>query len=209
FTKKYPKISFHLHPVMSASRDQISKGYADFSIIAHEIGCDKELIALPAYLWTLSLVVPPDHPLAHISKPTLAQLCEYPILSYESGATGRQVQDEVFEAAGLTPSYYMTVMDAGVIRRYVELGFGIGIISSLVADDPDATGLVSINLEHLFKPCPAQICFSKSILLQNYMYDFISSFSPHLTKEVIQSVMLQPTSEHIAQLLAEVELPIY
>ena len=100
FTKKYPKISFHLHPVMSASKEQISKGYSDFSIVAHEIGFDKELIALPAYLWTLSLVVPQDHPLAKVKKPTLEQLCHYPILSYESGATGRQVQDEVFQAAG-------------------------------------------------------------------------------------------------------------
>lgn len=83
FTKKYPKISFHLHPVMSASKEQISKGYSDFSIVAHEIGFDKELIALPAYLWTLSLVVPQDHPLAKVKKPTLEQLCHYPILSYE------------------------------------------------------------------------------------------------------------------------------
>lgn len=209
FTKKYPKISFHLHPVMSASKEQISKGYSDFSIVAHEIGFDKELIALPAYLWTLSLVVPQDHPLARVKKPTLEQLCQYPVLSYESGATGRQVQDDAFQAAGLSPSYYMTVMDAGVIKRYVELGFGIGIISSLVANDTDSPGLVSINLEHLFKPCPAQICFSKSILLQNYMYDFISSFSPHLTKEMIQNVMQQPTQARIDELMAGVELPIY
>ena len=78
FTKKYPKISFHLHPVMSASKEQISKGYSDFSIVAHEIGFDKELIALPAYLWTLSLVVPQDHPLAKVKKPTLEQLCTTP-----------------------------------------------------------------------------------------------------------------------------------
>ena len=111
FTKKYPKISFHLHPVMSATKEQISKGYSDFSIVAHEIGFDKELIALPAYLWTLSLVVPQEHPMAKVKKPTLEQLCQYPILSYESGATGRQVQDKVFQAAGLTPNYYMTVME--------------------------------------------------------------------------------------------------
>ena len=103
----------------------------------------------------------------------------------------------------------MTVMDAGVIKRYVELGFGIGIISSLVANDHDAPSLVAINLEHLFEPCPAQLCFSKSILLQNYMYDFISSFSPHLTKEMIQNVMQQPTQARIDELLVGVELPVY
>ncbi|TNI69223.1 transcriptional regulator, partial [Aeromonas salmonicida] len=187
----------------------ISKGYSDFSIVAHEIGFDKDLIVLPAYLWTLSLVVPKDHPLTRVKRPTLEQLCDYPILSYESGATGRKVQDEAFETAGLTPNYYMTVMDAGVIKRYVELGFGIGIISSLVANDTDAPDLVAINLEHLFTPCPAYLCFSKSILLQNYMYDFITTFSPHLTKEVIQNVMQQPTQARIDELFQEVVLPVY
>lgn len=104
FTKKYPKISFHLHPVMSATKEQISKGYSDFSIVAHEIGFDKELIALPAYLWTLSLVVPQDHPLAKVKKPTLEQLCQYPILSYESGATGARCRTGCSRPPGSPPT---------------------------------------------------------------------------------------------------------
>ncbi|KKD62043.1 transcriptional regulator [Grimontia sp. AD028] len=210
FTKKYPNINFHLHPTLPLqTKGVISKGHSDFSIVAHDIGADNDLIQLPAYLWTMGLVVPEDHPLADVRKPTLKQLSEYPILSYEPGSTGRQVQDEAFRRAGINPNYFMTVMDADVIKRYVQLGFGIGIISTLAARDIENTGLTYINLDHLFEPCNAWICFSKDILLQNYMYDFLMSFSPHLTKTLMESVLMQNSSEKVDKLFEGLELPVY
>ncbi|EOD79234.1 putative cys regulon transcriptional activator [Grimontia indica] len=210
FTKKYPNINFHLHPTLPLqTKGVISKGHSDFSIVAHDIGADNDLIQLPAYLWTMGLVVPEGHPLADVRKPTLKQLSEYPILSYEPGSTGRQVQDEAFRRAGINPNYFMTVMDADVIKRYVQLGFGIGIISTLAARDIENTGLTYINLDHLFEPCNAWICFSKDILLQNYMYDFLMSFSPHLTKTLMESVLMQNSSEKVDKLFEGLELPVY
>ncbi|USH01542.1 LysR family transcriptional regulator [Grimontia kaedaensis] len=210
FTKKYPNINFHLHPTLPLqTKGVISKGHSDFSIVAHDIGADNDLIQLPAYLWTMGLVVPEDHPLADVRKPTLKQLSEYPILSYEPGSTGRQVQDEAFRRAGINPNYFMTVMDADVIKRYVQLGFGIGIISTLAARDIENTGLTYINLDHLFEPCNAWICFSKDILLQNYMYDFLMSFSPHLTKTLMESVLMQNSSDKVDKLFEGLELPVY
>ncbi|WP_325893304.1 LysR substrate-binding domain-containing protein [Grimontia sp. NTOU-MAR1] len=210
FTKKYPNINFHLHPTLPLqTKGVISKGHSDFSIVAHDIGADNDLIQLPAYLWTMGLVVPEEHPLADVRKPTLKQLSEYPILSYEPGSTGRQVQDEVFSRASINPNYFMTVMDADVIKRYVQLGFGIGIISTLAARDIENTGLTYINLDHLFEPCNAWICFSKDILLQNYMYDFLMSFSPHLTKTLMESVLMQNSSEKVDKLFEGLELPVY
>ncbi|RXJ73638.1 transcriptional regulator [Veronia nyctiphanis] len=211
FTQKYPNINFHLHPTMPLqTKGVISKGHSDFSIVAHDVGMDNDLVMLPAYLWTLGLVVPEDHPLAEIDQPSLEQLSEYPILSYEPSATGRQVQDAAFADAGVTPNYFMTVMDADVIKRYVQLGFGIGIISTLAARDIDNTGLKYINLDHLFEPCKAWICFSKDILLQNYMYDFLSSFSPHLTKSLMENVLMQQqSSEKLERLFDGIELPVY
>ncbi|AMG31456.1 transcriptional regulator [Grimontia hollisae] len=210
FTKKYPNINFHLHPTLPLqTKGVISKGHSDFSIVAHDIGADNDLIQLPAYRWTMGLVVPEDHPLAVVRKPTLKQLSEYPILSYEPGSTGRQVQDETFQRAGITPNYFMTVMDADVIKRYVQLGFGIGIVSTLAAKDIENSGLTYINLDHLFEPCNAWICFSKDILLQNYMYDFLTSFSPHLTKTLMESVLMQNSSDKVDKLFEGLELPVY
>lgn len=210
FTKKYPNINFHLHPTLPLqTKGVISKGHSDFSIVAHDIGADNDLIQLPAYRWTMGLVVPEAHPLAVVRKPTLKQLSEYPILSYEPGSTGRQVQDETFQRAGITPNYFMTVMDADVIKRYVQLGFGIGIVSTLAAKDIENSGLTYINLDHLFEPCNAWICFSKDILLQNYMYDFLTSFSPHLTKTLMESVLMQNSSDKVEKLFEGLELPVY
>ncbi|MGL5949227.1 MAG: LysR substrate-binding domain-containing protein [Aeromonas sp.] len=209
FTQQHPKISFHLHPLPAHNHDPLPKGYADFSIVAHQVAPDKELICLPAYLWTLSLVVPPAHPLAECREVRLEQLADYPILTYEQGARGREVLDAAFAAQGLTPHYYMTVMDAGVIKRYVELGFGIGVIASLAANDVDGCELVTIKLEHLLAPCPAHICFSKSLLLQNYMYDFLHSFAPHLTRVRLEPLMQAPHQARLASWLEDVSLPIY
>ncbi|WWE59279.1 LysR substrate-binding domain-containing protein [Parasalinivibrio latis] len=210
FTRKYPRISFHLQPTLPANEKfKLSKGYADFSIVAQEIPFDKDLITLPAYLWTLSLVVPENHPLTQIDKPTLQDLAQYPILSYEQGAIGRNVQDQTFARAGLEPHYHMTMMDADIIKRYVELGMGIGIIASLAARDIGNMKITHINLDHLLEPCKAWLCFSKDILLQDYMYDFISTFSPHLTKEVMEMVLMQPTQEKIDLLVQDLEMPVY
>ncbi|MCC4796508.1 LysR substrate-binding domain-containing protein [Enterovibrio norvegicus] len=210
FTQKYPNINFHLQPTLPLqTKGVISKGHSDFSIVAHDIGADNDLIVLPAYLWTLGLVVPDSHPLADVKMPTLKQLAEYPILSYEPGSTGRQTQDEAFARVGISPNYFMTVMDADVIKRYVQLGFGIGIISTLAARDIENSGLTYINLDHLFAPSNAWICFSKDILLQNYMYDFLTSFSPHLTKTLMENVLMQNSSDKVDKLFDGLELPVY
>ncbi len=211
FTQKYPNINFHLHPTLPLQvKGIISKGHSDFSIVAHDIGLDNDLIQVPAYRWTLGLVVPKDHPLAHVSKPTLKQLAHYPLLSYEPGSTGRETQDAAFSKAGIEPNYFMTVMDADVIKRYVELGVGIGIISTLAAKDIENTQLTYINLDHLFSPSNAWICFSKDILLQNYMYDFLISFSPHLTKSLMEKVLQKSNGDDkIGNLFKNIKLPIY
>jgi LysR family cys regulon transcriptional activator len=210
FTQKYPKIALNLQPTLPVkAKGSISKGHSDFSIIAHNIGFDTDLIVLPAYLWGLSLVVPADHPLVHQPHFTLHDLAQYPLLSYEQGSTGRMTQDVAFEDAGLDPFYFMTVMDADVIKRYVELGLGIGIVSSLAANDIEHRPLACLDLSHLFEPSKAWLCFSKDIFLKNYMYDFISSFSPHLTKSVVETVFALSNQDQIDEMFSDISLPLY
>jgi len=210
FTKRHPKINFNLHPTLpSQAKGGISRGYSDFSIVAHDVGVDSDLIVLPAYLWTLGLVVPNDHPLASIEKPTLDDLAQSPILTYEQGASGRECVNNAFDKVNITPQYFMTTMDADVIKRYVELGFGIGIISSLAAKDIEHMQLKYIDISHLLNPCSAWICFSKDVILQNYMYDFLGSFSPHLTKALMEEVLMHSNSSCINDMFKDIKLPIY
>lgn len=210
FTKRHPNVNFNLHSTLpSVMQGGISKGHADFSIVAQYVAPDPDLIILPAYLWTLSLVLPFDHPLASVEKPTLEQISQYPLLSYEPGATGRDMVDQTLLEYGYNAKYFMTAMDAGLIKRYVELGFGIGIIASVAAKDIENMPLKCISLEHIFEPCKAWICFSKDVILQNYMYDFLNAFSPHLTKELMENILKNSNSDYIEKLLGDMELPVY
>ncbi len=210
FVEKYPKIALHMFQTAPQQISQaIPKGYSDFSIVAQSLSPDSDLVKLPCYLWNLSLVVPKDHALSKIDKPTLAQLAEYSIVTYDLGATGRETQDEAFNNAGLAPKISMTATDADVVKTYVGLGFGIGIISSLSAKDQTHQGLVVIDASHLFKPSSATIFFKKGIFLQSYMYDFIEQFAPHLTKAVVQEACFANNPAEIEKMFAEKDLPVY
>ncbi|MFC3023694.1 LysR substrate-binding domain-containing protein [Vibrio zhugei] len=210
FTKRYPNVNFNLFPTIpSDSRGGISKGHTDFSIVAQVVAPDSDLIVLPAYLWRMGMVVHKDHPLAKVRQPTAEQIAQHPLLSYEPGATGRECLDKAMREAGCEPKYFMSAMDADVIKRYVNLNFGVGIISNLAATDITNTDLVYINLDHLLDPCKAWICFSKDVILHNYMYDFLGSFSPHLTKQLMEEVIANSAPSRINTLFKEIELPVY
>lgn len=210
FTKRYPSVNFNLYPtVPSDTRGGISKGHTDFSIVAQIVAPDTDLIVLPAYLWRMGAVVHKDHPLAKIDKPTLHQIAEYPLLSYEPGATGRECIDDAMRDAGCTPKYFMSAMDADVIKRYVNLNFGVGILSNLAATDIANTNMKYINLDHLLEPCKAWICFSKDVILHNYMYDFLGSFAPHLTKSLMEEVLANSNPTKIENLFKNIQLPVY
>ncbi|MGB2079879.1 MAG: LysR substrate-binding domain-containing protein [Vibrio sp.] len=190
FVKKYPQITFHIGAVQPDKEGSlIKKGHSDFSIVAQDVKPESDLVILPAYLWGLSLVVPKDHPLAQKSDVTLADISEYPIISYETGSTGKLVQEAAFAAQGLDPSYFMTVMDVDVILKYVNMGFGVGIVARVAANNIHDDNLVSIDLEGLLPLCNAWICFSRNIFLQRHTYDFIEHFCPHLTREVMENIV--------------------
>ncbi len=210
FVNKYPRISFHLAPaLLNSTGSQINKGDSDFSIVAQVVQKEKDLIILPAYKWTLSLMVPKDHPLNDGRIVTLEDLCDFPLISYEEGATGRISQDAAFLKSGLTPNYFMTVMDIEVIKRYVELGLGIGIIATIASNDIDGKKMICIPLKHLFLPSDAWFCFSKNILFKNYMYDFIEDFLPHLSKEVMEKISGGLSEDEINAICNDFKLPIY
>jgi len=206
--RKYPNVEIHLYPSVGPD-DAMKKGNYDLSIIAQEINPDHDFLAIPAYLWTLSLILPKSHPLADGRTITLADLASYPLLSYEHGATGRLSQDIEFAKAGLKPDYFMMVMDADVIKKYVDLDFGIGIIATLAAEDVDSDKMCSIPLSHLFKPSAAWLCFNKNIYLQGYMFEFIENFAPQLTKETMESIIYCKHPEQLAAIYDNLKLPVY
>jgi LysR family cys regulon transcriptional activator len=189
FKEAYPKVSLHLH---QGSPPQIAKlaaeGQADFAIATEAMEHFHQLVMLPCYHWNRSILVRPDHPLAQKTRVSLEDIAAFPIITYTFGFTGRSKLDQAFAAHGLHPDVVLTAVDADVIKTYVRLGLGVGITATMAYDPKQDADLVRLSADHLFEPSTTHIGFRRGMFLRGYMYDFISLFAPHLTRDLIDEV---------------------
>jgi LysR family cys regulon transcriptional activator len=194
FRQLYPQVTLHLH---QGSPRQIAQmlldGEADIGVATEGLAAVDELVALPCYRWTHSVVVPPGHDLLEKGQPlTLQRLARHPIITYEAGYTGRTHIDEAFARAGLKPSIVLTAMDADVIKTYVELGMGVGIVASIAFDaDRDRT-LRAIDVGNLFEVNLTRLAIRRGTWLRGYAYAFIESFAPTLTRAAVEKALASP-----------------
>ncbi len=191
FRTLFPRVSLHLH---QGSPKQVAEmllsGEADIGVATEALALYPQLVTLPCYRWTHSIVVPPDHPLlAHGAMVTLQQLAEYPIITYNLGYTGRSHIDDAFERAGLQPNVVLTAMDADVIKTYVELGMGVGIIASIALDAERDAQLRMLDARHLFEINLTRLAIRRGTWLRGYAYRFIETFAPTLTRAVVESAV--------------------
>ncbi len=210
FMKKYPKVSLHMH---QGSPQQISeaasRGDADFAIATEAMHLYGDLIMLPCYHWNRSVIVRNDHPLAQLNrKIEVEDVAEHPIVTYVFGFTGRSELDRAFAAKGLEPQIVFTATDADVIKTYVRLGLGVGVIASMAMDKELDKDLVAVDASHLFEASTTKIGFRKGAFLRTYMYDFIERFAPHLTKDVVEKANMLRNQEEIDQMFSRFELPV-
>jgi LysR family cys regulon transcriptional activator len=210
FIGRYPGVSLHMHQGTPVQISELaSKGTADFAIATEALELFSNLIMMPCYHWNRSVIVPATHPLAQAGTLTLEKIAEYPIVTYVFGFTGRSQLDKAFIAAGLTPRVVFTASDADVIKTYVKLGLGIGIIASMAYDPPLDQDLACLSASHLFEPSTTKIGFRRGIFLRGYMYDFIKLFAPHLDREVVDSAVRCSTVEEMDELFKDLEMPTY
>ena len=183
-------------------------GDVDFAIATEGMDLFNDLVMMPCYRWYRSVVVPADHPLASIEgKLTLEQLAAHPIVTYVFGFTGRSKLDDAFSAAGLNPNVVFTATDTDVIKTYVRLGFGVGIIASMAYEPGTDDDLVALDASHLFEPSVTHIGFRRGTFLRGYMLDFIERFAPHLTPEVVSEAVGASTRQEREALFEQFELP--
>ena len=191
FRTLFPQVSLHLH---QGSPKQVAEmllsGEADIGVATEALALYPQLVTLPCYRWTHSIVVPPGHPLlAHSDAVTLAQLAQYPIITYNLGYTGRSHIDDAFARAGLQPNIVLTAMDADVIKTYVELGMGVGIIASIALDAERDRHLSMLDARHLFEINLTRLAIRRGTWLRGYAYRFIETFAPTLTRAVVESAV--------------------
>jgi LysR family transcriptional regulator, cys regulon transcriptional activator len=190
FTARYPKVKLILR---QGSPTQISElvtsGIADIAIATEAIELFDELVMLPCYQWNRCIVVPPRHPLLRLEKLTLEAIAQYPIITYDFAFTGRSKINQAFDAGKLVPNVVLTAIDADVIKTYVELGLGIGILAQMAFDPKRDKHLRSIDASHLFEPSTTRIGIGRNSYLRGYVYDFIEIFAPHLNHAAIKAAM--------------------
>jgi len=190
FTKRYPGVRLSLR---QGSPTQISElvtsGEADIAIATEAIELYEDLVMLPCYEWNRCVLVQPGHPLLKAKKLTLEAMASFPIITYDFAFTGRSRINQAFAEKGLTPNVVLTAIDADVIKTYVELGLGIGIVAMMAYDPKRDTHLRAMDASHLFEPSTTRIGIRKNSYLRGYTYEFIEMFAPHLTRKVVDEAM--------------------
>ena len=209
FRKEYPDVRLNLH---QGTSEQIAEMAAldriDFAIATGSQGLFEGFNLLPCYRWHRHVVVPKGHVLARTKQPTLKQLAQYPIVTYVFSFTGPSSLQQIFAAEGLTPNVVLTARDADVIKTYVRLGLGIGIVASMAIDPREDADLVQIDTSALFPEHLTWIGFRRGGLLRRYQVEFIQRLAPHLGKRVVERAA-QADSQKAADALVEgIEIPV-
>ncbi|MEE8059611.1 MAG: HTH-type transcriptional regulator CysB [Pseudomonadales bacterium] len=210
FIECYPEVSLHMHQGTPMQISELAAdGTVDFAIATEALELFSDLIMMPCYKWDRAIVVPKDHALAQKSELTLEDVAAHPIVTYVFGFTGRSKLDEAFIEKGLAPKVVFTAADADVIKTYVRLGLGIGIVAKMAYDKELDSDLVALDASHLFKSSITNIGFRRGTFLRGFMFDFIEQFAPHLTKNVVEEAYQRHTKQELDELFERIELPVY
>ncbi len=208
FIERYPEVALHMHQGTPMQISELAAdGTVDFAIATEALELFSDLIMMPCYRWNRGVVVPKNHPLAQLSKLTLEEVAKYPLVTYVFGFTGRSRLDEAFMEKGLAPKVVFTAVDADVIKTYVRLGLGVGIIAHMAFDPELDDDLVMLDASHLFQDSITKIGFRRGTFLRGFMYEFIELFAPHLTRELVEEAYQRHSRAELDELFAHIELP--
>lgn len=186
FRTRYPQVSLRLHqgnPMQVA--EEVVAGRADLAIATEALDRYPDLVMLPCYQWNRVVVAPLGHPLLATSTLSLETLMDYPLLSYDTAFTGQSRILQAFAQRGLEPDLALTALDADVIKTYVRLGLGVGIIASMAYDPVQDADLGMLDAAHLFTSSTTRVGIRRGSYLRRYSYDFLAAFAPHLDAHTV------------------------
>jgi LysR family cys regulon transcriptional activator len=190
FAQKFPKVRLSLlqgNPRQVA--DMVLKDQADIAIATESIADLPGLISMPCYQWEHLLVTPPGHPLLKSRSVTLEEIASYPLITYDSAFAGRNKIDHAFALRSLKPDILLEAIDADVIKTYVELGMGVGIIAGMAFDPERDKNLRAVSVGHLFGTNVSRVAIKQGAYLRSYVYTFIELLTPTLNRKLIDQVL--------------------
>lgn len=190
FKHSFPKVHLKLH---QGSPDEIAQmlvnGLADIGVATEGLAEIPDLVSFPYYAWHHAVIVPAGHPLETVRSLTLEAIAEFPVITYHEGFTGRTRIDSTFQAAGLNPDIVMSALDADVMKTYVELGLGIGIIAAMAYDPARDAGLRLLESSHLFAENTTRVAVRRGRYLRGFAHRFIELCTPNLTESNLASAL--------------------
>src|SRR5436190_4199464 len=187
FKQRYPKVKLVIHqgnPTQIC--EQVLTGEADLCVATEAIAEYPDLVSMPVYQWNRCVVVPPKHPLLKAMPLSLEKLAQYPIVTYDFAFANRSLVEKAFENRGLHANVVLTALDSDVIKTYVELGLGVGILAKMACDPKRASNRRAIDARHLFESSTTRLGIKRNAYLRRYSYEFIELFAPHLPRNVVE-----------------------
>jgi len=189
--KRFPKVNISLH---QGTPEQVAKmvyeEVADFGLATESLDDYADLVTLPCYAWQHVLVLPAGHPLAQLDRVSIEDLAPLPLISYHPSFSGRKRIDAAFATRKLVPNIVLEAIDADVIKTYVRLGLGIGIVAEIaMRDEPQGGELVPRPAGHLFGQNVARIAFKRGAYLRNFVYAFVEMLSDRLSRSLVERAM--------------------
>jgi len=201
FGKKFPKVRLSLAEGNPPTLAQmVLHEQADLALATETIGVTPGLIALPVYTWQHVIVVRPEHPLSELTSSqarnlSLEHLAQYPLITYDPQFSGRRRIDEIFDAANVRPDIVLEAIDADVIKTYVDVGMGVGIIAGMAFDPRRDKNLVGLPAGHLFGTHTTNVAIKSGAFLRDYVYVLLEMLSPKLTRDIVQDALEQAQGE--------------
>lgn len=208
FVKDYPNISLKMEQADSTQcLINLKNRVSDFAITTDLSNLTDDMIALPCYHWNQSIIVPKQHPISGRALISIDELANYPLISYDLSKEGADIR-QIFLKNGKTPNIVFNTADADLIKTYVRLGTGVGIIAKMAINVQNDIDLAVLNAGHIFPYSTTYIVFLRSLYLRNYMYDFIKKFSPHLDKSIIHKSLACENNQQVLAMYNGVKLMI-
>ncbi len=210
FRERYPEVTLDLHQGTSEQLAQMAEQRrVDFVIVSEPRRRFPDLYLLPCFHWDRVIIVPQGHELAALDRqPTLEELAAHPLVTYVFSFDRESSLKRAFAARGLEPRVVFTARDADVIKTYVRIGLGIGVVASMAQDCGEQNGLVVLDGAGLFPRCTTWLGFRRELVLRRYMYEFIELFAAHLDERTVREMVMLDDQEQIDAALADLELPL-
>lgn len=190
FMEQFPEVTLNIHQGNPTQvSEQVASGEADIGIATEAISRYEKIVCLPCYQWNRCIVTPHGHPLLSDPPLTLRKISNYPLITYDFAFTGSSLVSKVFEKEGLHPNVVLTAIDADVIKTYVSLGLGIGLLANMAYDKERDANLAMLDASHLFPPSTTYLGIRRDTYLRGYMYGFIRLLAPDFDRRSVDEAL--------------------